>query len=89
MPTIHLIIKGKVQGVAYRLNAKREADNLSVKGWVKNKDSGDVEVLVTGTILKLEEFINWCKYGPKNAIVTEVIKTEREEMHFESFSIKR
>lgn len=89
MPTIHLIIKGKVQGVAYRLNAKRAADSLSLKGWVKNKDNGDVEALVTGTILKLEEFIIWCKQGPKNAVVMEVIRTEQEEMHFESFAIKR
>jgi len=34
MRTVNLLIKGKVQGVFYRVAAKEEADKLSITGWV-------------------------------------------------------
>jgi len=89
MPTIHLLIKGKVQGVFYRAGAKKAAIELSVKGWVRNKDNGDVEALVTGTAVQLGKFVDWCRQGPKNALVTEVQETDCEEISFDSFSIDR
>ena len=45
MPTIHLLIKGTVQGVYYRASAKEVADRLHLSGWVKNTREGHVEVL--------------------------------------------
>jgi len=40
MPTVHIVIKGKVQGVFYRATAKAEADRIGIKGWVKNPTKG-------------------------------------------------
>ncbi len=65
MPVIHLIIKGDVQGVFYRVTAKEVADKLNITGWIKNTDSGEVEALVSGTEQALEQFIGWCKKGPQ------------------------
>jgi acylphosphatase len=87
MPTNHIIIKGKVQGVFYRASAKDIASQLDIKGWIKNNSMGDVECLVTGNESNLEEFITWCKKGPSNAEVSEVIVEEKNEVLFEKFSI--
>ncbi len=41
MSTVQLLIKGKVQGVFYRATAKKEADSLGLKGWIKNTYYGE------------------------------------------------
>lgn len=35
MRCVHLLIKGKVQGVYYRASAKSKADALNIKGGLK------------------------------------------------------
>lgn len=89
MPGIHLIIKGKVQGVFYRATAKDIADKLGIKGWVKNNPEGHVEILATGTEMQFEKFIQWCKQGPPKAVVTDVVVKPIEEQLFDSFKIMR
>lgn len=89
MPTLHLLIKGKVQGVFYRTSAKETADELGITGWIKNTDEGDVEAAVKGSQSQLQRFIQWCKSGPPRANVTEVISTEIKEETFEDFTVIR
>ena len=87
MPTVHLIIIGKVQGVFYRATAKDVADEMQLKGWVKNTDEGNVEIIATGEEDQLQRFISWCKKGPARAVVTEVVVTKISEEQFEKFKI--
>ena len=89
MPTDHLIIKGKVQGVFYRATAKKMADKLKVSGWIRNTNEGDVEAMVTASSDALNEFIAWCKQGPGTAMVSEVIVTAQPDKSFEDFKIIR
>lgn len=89
MPTHHLLIKGKVQGVFYRATAKKIANKLKITGWIKNTNEGDVEAMVTGTSDALNEFATWCKQGPERANVSEVIVTEQLENTFNDFKIIR
>lgn len=89
MPTIHLLIKGKVQGVFYRATAKEIADKLNITGWIKNTDEGDVEAIVSGADEQLQQFISWCKQGPNNAKVEDVIVTPQSETAFYDFKIIR
>jgi acylphosphatase len=69
---LSLVVNGRVQGVFFRLRAKQEAEKLGLSGWVRNNPAGSVESLVEGDKAKLEEFITWCKQGPKHAQVTEL-----------------
>lgn len=89
MRTVALLIKGGVQGVFYRVSAKETADELGVKGWVKNTENGDVEVIASGTNDAIQAFIAWCWKGPAKAKVETVIVTEKELEVFDSFQIKR
>ena len=89
MPTVHLTIKGKVQGVFYRATAKETADKLGLVGWVKNTKEGNVEGLVSGSPEQVQSFIDWCKKGPARAEVSDVIVTEVEEQVFKGFKVIR
>lgn len=89
MPTYHLIVKGKVQGVFYRASAREVADSMGITGWVKNTEEGYVEILASGDENQLQQFINWCRKGPSQAIVTDVQVTEKPEVSFDRFRIDR
>jgi acylphosphatase len=89
MPTIHLIIEGKVQGVYFRATAKDVADEIGVTGWVKNTEEGNVEIAATGNNEQLQKFVEWCRVGPRRAIVTNVQLKNIDEENFKSFEVIR
>ena len=89
MSSLHLLIKGKVQGVFYRASARNVAENLAITGWVKNTKEGNVEAVISGNDEKLLQFVNWCRQGPPAAAVSEVIVTEITAPEFQQFSIVR
>lgn len=89
MASVHLLIKGKVQGVYYRMSAREAAERLRLTGWVKNTREGHVEALANGEVAALEAFVAWCKQGPSGARVEEVLVESAEEVAFVGFSIAR
>lgn len=89
MKTIRLTIKGKVQGVFYRATAKDFADDLGIKGWVRNLPDRNVEIIATASEEILQEFIDLCKQGPPKARVDEVIIEEIGLLEFNGFRINR
>jgi acylphosphatase len=68
----HLVITGRVQGVGYRLWAKREARRLGLRGWVRNLSNGDVEALAIGDAAQIDAFVQSCHNGPGMARVAGV-----------------
>ncbi len=88
MITIHLEIKGKVQGVFFRANARRIAEKNNLKGWIKNKSNGNVESVVTGMKEDVDTFVEWCRKGPDKALVEEVVIITMETVFFEEFEVK-
>jgi len=89
MKTIRLIIKGKVQGVFFRATAKDIADELGIKGSVRNLPDRNVEITATATEDILQKFIDWCNQGPPKARVDEVIVKELSTQEFNGFRIIR
>jgi acylphosphatase len=68
----HIVVKGKVQGVFFRKHAKQKAQELSITGWVRNTDNGNVEILAQGAEDAMAQFIQWCKDGSPKAEVSDV-----------------
>lgn len=58
-----VLISGKVQGVFYRSFIKKKADELGVRGWVKNLDDGRVEAVFCGPRKRVSEMIKSCWKG--------------------------
>lgn len=69
---VHLIVTGRVQGVAYRASTLRVAKQLGLSGWVKNCFNGNVEIMAEGSTDPIAKFIDWVKQGPKYAVVDNV-----------------
>jgi acylphosphatase len=86
---LHLIIKGKVQGVYYRQSTKQKAEELGIFGYVKNLVSGDVEIMAQGEEEKLNSLLDWCRRGPQMAKVTNIKHTLKETANkkYSSFNI--
>jgi acylphosphatase len=85
---VHLVIEGRVQGVFFRDSTRREATGLGLKGWVKNRFDGAVEVVVEGPRDKVEQLVQWCHHGPSGARVIRVHKIEEDHTgEFDSFRI--
>ena len=89
MPTVQLLINGKVQGVFYRATAREIANRIGITGRIRNTREGNVEATVSGTKEQLQKFISWCKKGPEKAVVDEVIVIEKEETSFDKFVVVR
>ena len=89
MPTVHLIIKGKVQGVFYRATAKKIAEENGITGLVRNTPDDAVEIVASGSQSALQTFVEWCKKGPARANVNEVKTKEVTDEMFTEFVIKR
>lgn len=83
-------IEGRVQGVFYRASAETEANRLGVKGWVRNRPDGSVELAAEGEREKLDALIAWCRRGPRGAEVERVeVDWEEFKGEFSAFRITR
>jgi acylphosphatase len=67
-----LYIDGRVQGVNFRGFTRRLAQELGLKGWVRNLYDGRVEALAEGERAKIETFIERLRIGPPLARVERV-----------------
>ncbi len=86
----YLLIKGRVQGVGYRANAKRKALEYGIKGWVRNLPNGDVELVAEGKEELVDRLIEWCTYGPTGSYVRDLkIEKTKATGEFRSFTISR
>jgi acylphosphatase len=75
MRAVHLVIRGRVQGVGYRESMIMTAQRHAVQGWVRNRIDGSVEAFVQGDAAAVEEVVQWCARGPRAAQVTAVART--------------
>ena len=76
---LHFLIQGRVQGVGFRWFVHREASELDLRGWVRNTEDGDVEVVATGTAADLAELRASLKQGPRGSRVDRVIEHYLDE----------
>ncbi|WP_246187506.1 acylphosphatase [Neomoorella glycerini] len=68
----HFWVKGLVQGVGFRYFILRQAANLQLNGWVRNRYNGSVEGVVEGPADRVKEFLDHCRQGPAMADVREL-----------------
>jgi acylphosphatase len=84
----HIVITGKVQNVGYRYWLYKEAIKKNISGWVRNKISGEVEVLVIGNDTDINNLIKLCKNGPPLSTVTKIeVQNYPKEFLKKSFNI--
>jgi acylphosphatase len=87
----HYIVKGRVQGVGFRWLVHREAGARRLKGWVRNTEAGEVEIMVAGTLEQLAELRAVLERGSRGSRVDAVYETDMDEAMadgLESFQIE-
>jgi len=86
---VHLIIRGKVQGVFFRASTKDKAKELELSGFVRNSEDGTVEVVAEGDEDRLQKLVDWCHIGPELSLVKGVrFDWQPYIAQFEEFTIK-
>ena len=78
-----------MQGVFFRQSTQEKANQLGIKGTVKNCDDDSVEVIATGSKEQLDKLVAWCREGPPKADVINVSTQELSLQQFYNFSIIR
>ena len=71
---LHFLIQGRVQGVGFRWFVQREASELDLRGWVRNTEDGDVEVVASGDAEDLAELRASLRRGPRGSRVDRLIE---------------
>ena len=88
---LHFLVQGRVQGVGFRWFVHREASELALRGWVRNTEEGDVEVVASGSAEDLDELRRSLRRGPRGSRVDRLIEhylDEAEAGELESFRIE-
>lgn len=90
MKRIKYNVIGLVQGVGFRYFTYRNAIQLGIKGYVKNRFDGSVEGIAESDNLSIDRFINLLKQGPSRSRVEKVhISSEEIDTYsFEDFTIR-
>lgn len=81
-------VSGEVQGVGFRWNAAREARNNGISGFVRNQPDGSVYIEAEGSEIGLNNFVEWCRKGPRSGFVKSVKIEKTEVLNFKDFRIE-
>jgi acylphosphatase len=87
---LHFLVQGRVQGVGFRWYVNREASELGLRGWVRNTEEGDVEVVASGDEADLGELRSSLRRGPRGARVDRLVEhylDDNEAAELSSFRI--
>ena len=84
----YIVISGKVQGVGFRYWLHKAAIQRNIDGWVRNKISGEVEALIIGNNMAVNNLIKLCAKGPPLSKVTKIeVQNYHKEFLKKSFDI--
>ena len=86
---IQATIRGRVQGVCFRMETRDAANQHGVTGWVRNKADGTVEAVFEGSRQRVQAVLDWCRQGPPLSRVEDVVvKNETFAGEFTGFDIR-
>jgi acylphosphatase len=69
---LHVVIRGRVQGVGFRWFVRESARQLDLAGWVLNRPDGGVEVAAEGSDDSIHALREALSQGPPGANVRSV-----------------
>lgn len=72
------LVRGRVQGVGFRYEARSFARSLGLTGWISNLPDGGVETYAEGSISDIARYRRWLEQGPPGARVESVDISERK-----------
>ncbi len=82
-----VVVSGRVQGVFFRDSVRRMAGSRGVAGWVRNNPDGTVEASFEGRPEAVAALVDFCREGPRGAVVEQLGETEEEPQGETGFRI--
>lgn len=84
------VLEGRVQGVGFRWYAMNQGQALGVRGWVRNREDGAVEVVALALPETMERLDAALVQGPPGARVTRITREDvpHQFVDAKSFVIK-
>ena len=76
---LHFLVQGRVQGVGFRWFVEREAGVIGLRGWVRNTEEGDVEVVAAGEAADLDRLRACLRRGPRGSRVDRLVEQTLDE----------
>jgi acylphosphatase len=90
MPTKHVFVSGKVQGVFFRDTTVKNANERGVTGWVRNLPDGRVEAVFEGDEDDVQAMVDFVHEGPPAASVDDLeVEDAPDRGPFEEFEKRR
>jgi acylphosphatase len=91
MDTLRCVVRGRVQGVGFRWFVTRSAADLGVRGTVRNRADGAVEMMLQADDpASVEEMVGRVRKGPPGSRVEKLECEAMEEgFRYESFEVVR
>lgn len=84
---VRLFITGSVQSLFFRTFVKQQADLYNVKGFVRKREDGRLEIFLEGERQRVDSVKEICKKGPKHSVIRLVEETEEKVQGFPDFKI--
>lgn len=72
MKHLNIKVSGRVQGVFFRYETEKKANQLGLVGFVRNEPDGSVYIEAEGEEGLLKELLDWCAQGPSSASVENI-----------------
>jgi acylphosphatase len=85
---VRLRVRGRVQGVFFRAEARTRAEALGVAGWIRNADDGSVEAVLEGEDEQVSSLVDWFHHGPAGGRVDEVEAVPEEPAGEVGFQVR-
>jgi acylphosphatase len=86
---LEALVRGRVQGVGFRVYALGVARGLGLRGWVANESAGTVRVVAEGAAADLDRLVAALRDGPPSAHVERVDERRSPATgEFTGFSIR-
>jgi acylphosphatase len=70
---VRVRVTGRVQGVSFRYWTRQQAEQLGLRGWVRNEADGSVTALIAGPEAAVASMLEQFWQGPPGAVVSEVV----------------
>lgn len=89
MKTIRIYLSGSVQGIFFRKYIEEKANELRIRGFVRNLEDGRVEVLIEGKDENVNSMLEVCKRGNQHTKIVDIQFQELKNQGFKEFKVLR
>ncbi len=79
--SVRIVVEGLVQGVGFRYFVSAKAVAMGIRGFVRNRTDGSVEIEAEASRPVLDEFLSIVRQGPRSAHVRKQTVEWQEARH--------